>query len=154
MANTYLKRTLSSSGNRKTWTFSAWIKRGNISGKNMDLFGTEYSGLKKGGLYIDTSERLYYAQYEAGGGSNSYALRTTRLLRDPNSWYHIVCTWATTNSTSNDSEITALSLGASNSGATIYTNSGTTYSITDSNGDVLIASTVFKWNGAAWVKEI
>jgi len=55
---------------------------------------------------------------------------------------------------SNDSEITALSLGASNSGATIYTNSGTTYSITDNNGDVLIASTVFKWNGTAWVKEI
>ena len=53
----------------------------------------------------------------------------------------------------NDSEITALSLGASNSGATIYTNLGTTYSITDSNGDALIASYIYKWNGTAWVKE-
>ena len=53
----------------------------------------------------------------------------------------------------NDSEITALSLGASNSGATIYTNSGTTYSITDSAGDALIASYIYKWSGTAWVKE-
>ncbi len=53
----------------------------------------------------------------------------------------------------NDSEITALSLGASNSGATIYTNPGTTYSITDSNGDALIASYIYKWSGTAWIKE-
>ena len=54
----------------------------------------------------------------------------------------------------NDSEITALSLGANNSGATIWTNIGTTYSIVDSNSDVLIASYIYKWNGTAWVKEI
>lgn len=53
----------------------------------------------------------------------------------------------------NDSEITGLSLGASNSGATIYTNPGTTYSITDSAGDTLLASYIYKWNGTAWVKE-
>ena len=53
----------------------------------------------------------------------------------------------------NDSEITGLSLGVNNSGATIYTNSGTTYSITDSAGDALLASYIYKWNGTAWVKE-
>ena len=54
----------------------------------------------------------------------------------------------------NDSEITALSLGTNNSGATIWTNIGTTYSITDSAGDALLASYIYKWNGTAWVKEI
>jgi len=53
----------------------------------------------------------------------------------------------------NDSEITALSLGANNSGATIWTNIGTTYSITDSAGDALLASYIYKWNGTAWVKQ-
>ena len=53
----------------------------------------------------------------------------------------------------NDSEITGLSLGASNSGATIYTNPNTTYSITDSAGDTLLASYIYKWNGSAWVKQ-
>ena len=53
----------------------------------------------------------------------------------------------------NDSEITGLSLGANNSGATIYTNPGTTYSITDSASDTLLESYIYKWNGTAWVKE-
>lgn len=53
----------------------------------------------------------------------------------------------------NDSEITGLSLGANNSGATIYTNPGTTYSIIDSASDVLLESYIYKWNGTAWVKE-
>lgn len=53
----------------------------------------------------------------------------------------------------NDSEITGLSLGANDSGATIYTNSGTTYTIVDSNNDALLASYIYKWNGTAWVKE-
>ena len=29
MASTYLQRTPSGAGNRKTWTFSAWVKRAN-----------------------------------------------------------------------------------------------------------------------------
>ena len=31
MATTYLNRTPSSEGNRKTWTFSTWFKVGNIT---------------------------------------------------------------------------------------------------------------------------
>jgi len=54
---------------------------------------------------------------------------------------------------SNDSDITGLSLGASDTGATIYTNKGSTYTITDSNSDVLIAEYIYKWNGTAWVKQ-
>lgn len=53
----------------------------------------------------------------------------------------------------NDSEITGLSLGSSNSGATIYTNKGTTYSLTDSTGATIIAESIYKWNGTAFVKE-
>ncbi len=54
---------------------------------------------------------------------------------------------------SNDSDITGLSLGATDTGATIYTNKGSTYTITDSNTDVLIAEYIYKWNGTAWVKQ-
>ena len=31
MANSYLTRTPSSAPNRKTWTFSAWVKRSGLS---------------------------------------------------------------------------------------------------------------------------
>jgi len=54
---------------------------------------------------------------------------------------------------SNDSDITGLSLGIDDTGATIYTNKGSTYTITDSNTDVLVAEYIYKWNGTAWVKE-
>ena len=97
-----LSKSISSSGNRKTWTWSAWIKRGNIAGANMDLFGTQYTGLAKGGLYIDTSERLYYSQYEAGGASNNVGIRTTRVFRDPSAWFHVCLIWDTTDSTGDD----------------------------------------------------
>ena len=53
----------------------------------------------------------------------------------------------------NDTEITSLSLTASDTGATIYTNPNTTYTLTDSNTDTIIASYIYKWNGTAWVKE-
>ena len=53
----------------------------------------------------------------------------------------------------NDSEITGLSLGSTNSGATIYTNKGTTYSLTDSTGATIVAESIYKWNGTAFVKE-
>ena len=97
-----LSKNIASSGNRKTWTWSAWIKRANIPNANMDLFGTPYVSLSKGSLYIDTSERLYYAQYESGGGSNNFGIRTTRVFRDPSAWYHIVLIWDTTNGTGDD----------------------------------------------------
>lgn len=53
----------------------------------------------------------------------------------------------------NDSEITGLSLTSNDTGATIYTNKGSTYTITDSNSDVLIAEYIYKWDGADWIKQ-
>ena len=38
MATTSVQRTPGVTGNRKTWTFSAWFKRGDISVDN-DIFG-------------------------------------------------------------------------------------------------------------------
>ena len=39
----YLARTPSSAGNRRTWTLSYWVKRGNIT-SNQGIFGAESSG--------------------------------------------------------------------------------------------------------------
>jgi len=97
-----LSKSISSSGNRKTWTWSAWIKRGNLPGATADLFGTPYTSLAKGSLYFDTSERLYYSQYEGGGASNNVGIRTNRVFRDTSAWYHICLIWDTTDSTADD----------------------------------------------------
>ena len=52
-----------------------------------------------------------------------------------------------------DAEITALSLGAGDVGATIFTNPSTTFTITDSLAAVLIANTIYKWDGTQWIKQ-
>jgi len=51
MANSYLARTPSSAGNRKTWTYSAWFKIGNVSTGAKRLF-TSYDGSKNGILVL------------------------------------------------------------------------------------------------------
>ena len=47
MASTYLTRTPSSAGNRKTFTFSCWFKRGKITSSYQRLFS----------CYSDTNNR-------------------------------------------------------------------------------------------------
>ena len=40
MANEYLQRTPTSTGNRKVWTFSFWIKNQQIPGTSGNIFYT------------------------------------------------------------------------------------------------------------------
>jgi hypothetical protein len=84
MATTRLSRTPSSTGNRKTWTFSAWIKRtGKISGTNTQniLHAGSYSIIRF------ENENLEYLDYD---GSSTTLKNTSAKLRDINGWYHIV----------------------------------------------------------------
>ena len=91
-----LTRTFSSAGNRKTWTFSCWLKRSNI---------TSYQGLLAVGtvdgsedfLGIVDSDRLN-VRFSTGSD-----LKTQALLRDVGAWYHIVVVADTTQSQSSAS---------------------------------------------------
>ena len=44
MATTYLSKTPSSAGNRKTFTFSTWIKRSNLSSAQTIFMGGQSDG--------------------------------------------------------------------------------------------------------------
>ena len=89
----YLNRTPSSAGNSKTWTWSAWVKRGKLGAYQL-LFG------KNTNHYIDfaNSDIIRFIRYD---GSNQASLQTTVKFRDPSAWYHIVAVWDTDNSTAN-----------------------------------------------------
>ena len=85
----YLKRTPLVAGNRRTWTWSAWVKRGNISsGAVMHLFNA--SDASPGGnddwYYINI---LTTDEIQTGTWSTVYR-KTTAKYRDPGAWYHIV----------------------------------------------------------------
>jgi len=86
MANTYLKRTLS--GTPSTYTFSAWIKLGNL----VTATNTYQSIFSNGtqqilGIYGGGNSAGWNALYHYNGSSTWYS---TELLRDPCCWYHVL----------------------------------------------------------------
>ena len=96
MATTYLSRTPSTAGNRKTWTYSAWVK---LSG-----LGTQRSILSAGNttyytdLRIDSSDKIIFYIDD----SLSYSVTTSQVLRDVSAWYHVVVAFDTTQATAAD----------------------------------------------------
>ena len=93
----YLSRTPSVAGNRKTWTYSIWVKRSNL-GIYGKLFH-EYSGqTARSELAFDTSDFLRFNF----GGAVETALKPTQVFRDTSAWYHIIWSVDTTQSTASD----------------------------------------------------
>ena len=93
----YLSWTPGSAGNRKTWTFSCWVKRGNIT-SNQGLFGAESSGDRfLLGFGESGSDQARF--YNESPAVNIY---TNNLFRDASAWYHFVWAVDTTQSTSSD----------------------------------------------------
>jgi len=95
MANTYLSKTYSSSGNRQRQTISVWIKRASLG--QQAIFSSWYNASYNTYFRFKSDDTLQY--YDA---SSTTQLRTNRVFRDINSWYHIVATLDTTQSTSSD----------------------------------------------------
>ena len=100
-SNDYLTRTFSA-GNRKTWSFSTWIKRCNLINANMNILGTDYTGSGEAYLLFKSGEQLHYGQYESGGSANNFSFQTNQAFRDISAWYNILFVWDTTQSTSSD----------------------------------------------------
>ena len=85
MPSTYIQRT-PSGGNRKKWTWSAWIKLSDVVSTNRYLW-SGYSASNNTG-YL----QAYFhndSQLNIGAWDVTY-LNTTRVFRDPFAWYHIV----------------------------------------------------------------
>ena len=89
----YLSRTPSVAGNQKTWTWSAWIKRGQIgvayypfsvgNGSQRTLWG------------FNSSDQINIVAYP----SYSLLFASNAVFRDPSAWYHIVLSIDTTQAT-------------------------------------------------------
>ena len=102
MANTRLKRTVSnsSSSGRRTFTWSGWIKRNNVTAGYQNLFSA-YGGANYYTriLYWDTQELTVSSKQ---GSNFPVDLRSTTKHRDTNAWYHIVVAMDSTQSTVTD----------------------------------------------------
>jgi hypothetical protein len=89
-ASAYLSRTPASASNQKTWTWSGWVKRGDLASEQM-LFsaGNTYINLTTGNL-IECNFRP---------AATSYYMTTTQVFRDPSAWYHIIVVYDSTQAT-------------------------------------------------------
>jgi len=92
----YLNRTPASAGNRKTWTYSFWIKRSKLT--RVMLLGVYTSASDTAVIEIESDQINWYDYLSAF----RYELRTTQVLRDPSAWYHIMCVLDTTQATSSN----------------------------------------------------
>ena len=116
-ASAYLNRTPGSAGNRKTWTWSGWVKRGTL-GVVSRIFaaddGSASTDQDYNTLLFNSSNQLQFS-----GNLTDFRI-TTAVYRDPSAWYHIVFAVDTTQATAanrfrlyvNGAEVTAF--GTSN----------------------------------------
>ena len=95
----HLTRTPSSASNRRTFTWSAWIKTNRVD-SHETLFSATPSG----------DGTLQYDIILTNGQLNTYGLNSgfvwdkklSRVFRDPSAWYHLVVAFDTTDSTAED----------------------------------------------------
>jgi len=94
----YLNRTPASASNRKTWTWSGWVKRSVIgSAVQQGLIGCSSGTTDSTFMNFQfTGDRLGLGLY------TQYILLTTQLFRDVGAWYHIVVALDTTNATADN----------------------------------------------------
>ena len=95
-----LKRTPAAAGNRKIWTWSAWIKFGAMShGTNqITLFDASSSSSEQHGI-VYSGQQFYVFGYTSGF---TYRKMLNALHRDPSAWYHYVVAFDTTDGTAGD----------------------------------------------------
>ena len=94
-STSYLKRTPTAASNRRTWTFSAWVKRGSLPSNVQTIFMASNPS-SAGAMLRFNADKLVLLGYNGGV---SYSLATNRLFRDPSAWYHIVLAVDTTQGT-------------------------------------------------------
>ena len=93
--SSYLDRTPSSASNRRTWTWSGWVKRTEL-GTLRGVFCAGTGGSDYTSLYFQ-NDQLKLEDYTGAG-----IIATTAVYRDTAAWYHLVVSVDTTQATASD----------------------------------------------------
>jgi hypothetical protein len=96
----YLTRTPASASNRKTWTWSGWVKRTALSPGTVGVFEAASNASNRSVLFFTSTDTLSF--YENSSGSVVTNLATNQVFRDFSSWSHIIISVDTTQSVSSE----------------------------------------------------
>jgi hypothetical protein len=96
-ANGYLNRTPASTTNRQTWTFSAWVKRANLTSSGT-IFEAAVDANNRTTFYLEGPDG-YFTLQQYTAGATDFNFNTTPIYKDTSAWYHFVIVADTTNAT-------------------------------------------------------
>jgi hypothetical protein len=95
----YLSTTFSSAGNRKTFTWSGWIKKGNNDDSGyQSIFTAKAVSNGNDGLFLYQNKISISWDFDDTGQE----IRSSAVFRDNSAWYHIVYAVDTTLATASD----------------------------------------------------
>ena len=96
----YLNRTFTTTGNRKIFTTSFWVKRSGLSSGQSPIFSSDF------GDSNDTYSMMYFTNdflvFYSKDNTTTLYLQTSQKFRDTSAWYHIVIAFDTTQATASD----------------------------------------------------
>ena len=93
-SNTHLERTPSSASNRKTWTWSSWIKRSAFGANERVFQARDANTGNQTFIQFRTDDKLY-----VGGNSDVFLVNTDGVFRDLHAWGNLTVRFDTTQST-------------------------------------------------------
>ena len=99
MASTRVTKVYTNTGDRRTYTVSAWVKRSKL-GATQDVISAYRStdGLQTDVMRFPSDDTFQFYMHSTNSAGNC-ELKTNRKFRDTNAWYHIVTRVDTTQST-------------------------------------------------------
>ena len=95
----YLSWTPASAGNRKTWTWSGWVKRGNL-GTWQTVFSGGTGSNHVAARFSNSTDLFQFYNYSSP--SYNWKIDTVAVFRDASAWYHLVLQVDSTQATSTD----------------------------------------------------
>jgi len=101
MANSYLSKDFGSAGNKKTMTFSFWVKRGTVTADGDFFIGDAQTGYPSHFILFQSDDKLSIRS-QAGVSGETLRFTTLRKFIDTTAWYHIVIAIDTTQASAGD----------------------------------------------------
>ena len=92
----YMHKTPSSGGSQTTFTFSTWLKQGDLGSSSVLFASGEADGDPNFAIYMDSAQQINILYYES---STLLHLESNALYRDPSAWMHVCVAIDTTQST-------------------------------------------------------
>ena len=95
------KNDWSTDASGTTWSFSAWVKRGDLTRRQYIFMWSDSRNVQEDIRFHEDDKLRWYCHNASGEAADS-DLKTARVFRDNSAWYHILCVKDTTQSTASN----------------------------------------------------